>query len=98
MNTAYAMLAETNWGSFFETAGTVLVTLVASYPVFKMAVRTVVRDELAQFESKEQSQLRWEGHRMEVHEMRRRYDAEVQEIKRRIEVLESIVNHNNQRE
>lgn len=91
MYDAYVFLAEVNWSNFFETAGTVLVTLVASYPVFKMAVRTVVRDELAQFESKEQSQLRWEGHRLEVQEMRHRYDDELKEIKRRIAIVEEAV-------
>lgn len=76
---------------------TVLVTLTFCLPFFKMAVRDVVQTELDKYEKKEMSKLRWDGHEAEVKEIRLRYDAEIEEIRRRLVFLELATNANHRK-
>lgn len=66
--------------------------LLAQRPVLLAIIRDTMQQVLRDYVRKEEEQLRWDSHFREVHELRRRYDAEIDELKRRVSALENHVN------
>jgi hypothetical protein len=63
---------------------------IAGYtPFIRMIIRDVIREELRAYETKGESQMRWEASREEANQLRGRYEAEMVEIRRRLGVIEN---------